>query len=115
MSIRKSIWPALMALCIIGASVYMGSWDIRNEKIHSPVLIGGDEETVSVQGVPADASEDPFDLEDRLVGTKKVEDKGVTYQVETYREFEVYKDQDGTTVKEIPTSNFNYLRYRVKE
>jgi hypothetical protein len=34
------------------------------------------------------------------------------YIVETYREYEIYKDQDGNIIKQVPTSNFNYLRYK---
>ncbi|UOQ45599.1 hypothetical protein MUN89_06565 [Halobacillus salinarum] len=33
------------------------------------------------------------------------------YIVETYREYEIYKDTNGTITKKVPTSNYNYLRY----
>lgn len=46
-------------------------------------------------------------LEERLVSTEEVDG----YTVETYQEFEIYKDQEGTIQKVVPTSNFNYLRY----
>ncbi|KZZ83615.1 MULTISPECIES: hypothetical protein [Bacillaceae] len=114
MSLKKSFWPAVMAVCIIGASVYMSSWDVRNEETHSPVMLSG-EETISVQGKAAGAAEDPYDLENKLVGTKQVMDDGIAYKVETYQEFEIFKSEDGSTVKEIPTANFNYLRYRVEK
>jgi hypothetical protein len=32
--------------------------------------------------------------------------------VETYREYEVYYDENGEVVKEVPTSNFDYIRYK---
>lgn len=48
-----------------------------------------------------------FELEMVFEGTKIVEGA----KVETYREYEIYKDENGHVVKEIPTSNYNYLRY----
>ncbi|GMX63281.1 MULTISPECIES: hypothetical protein [Paenibacillus] len=34
-----------------------------------------------------------------------------TYLVEAYRQYEIYKDKNGKTVKTVPTENFNYIRY----
>jgi hypothetical protein len=34
------------------------------------------------------------------------------YIVETYREYEIYRDQDGNIVKQIPTSNYDFIRYK---
>jgi hypothetical protein len=34
------------------------------------------------------------------------------YIVETHREYEIYKDQDGNIIKEVPTSNYNYIKYK---
>lgn len=33
------------------------------------------------------------------------------YIVETYREYEIYKDDQGQVFKKVPTSNYDYLRY----
>ncbi|MCQ6276826.1 hypothetical protein JMM81_18235 [Bacillus sp. V3B] len=33
------------------------------------------------------------------------------YIVETYREYEIYKDNKGKIIKKVPTSNYDYLRY----
>lgn len=33
------------------------------------------------------------------------------YVIEEYREYEVYRDENGKMVKSVPTSNFDYLRY----
>ncbi len=33
------------------------------------------------------------------------------YSVETYREYEIYKDEHDRVIKSVPTSHFNYLRY----
>jgi hypothetical protein len=34
------------------------------------------------------------------------------YIVETYREYELYEDKNGDTVKRVPTSNYDYIRYK---
>ncbi|NEN80710.1 hypothetical protein [Paenibacillus elgii] len=34
-----------------------------------------------------------------------------SYMVEAYRQYEIYKDKNGKTVKTVPTENFNYIRY----
>ncbi|MED4403783.1 hypothetical protein ABET41_03710 [Metabacillus fastidiosus] len=47
-------------------------------------------------------------LEKKLVGSTYIDG----YEVEVYREYEVYKDEDGEIIESIPTSNYNYLRYK---
>ncbi|RSD28633.1 hypothetical protein [Mesobacillus subterraneus] len=34
------------------------------------------------------------------------------YIVETHQEYEVYRDQNGKIIKQVPTSNFDYIRYK---
>jgi hypothetical protein len=34
------------------------------------------------------------------------------YIVETFREYEVYKDKDGNILKQVPTSNYDYIKYK---
>jgi len=34
------------------------------------------------------------------------------YIVETYREYEIFKNEKGKIVKTIPTENYNYIRYK---
>ncbi|MEH7443703.1 hypothetical protein V7201_15430 [Bacillus sp. JJ1122] len=44
---------------------------------------------------------------------QKDEDQEVDgYIVETYREYEIYKDQFGNIIKQVPTSNFDYIKYK---
>jgi hypothetical protein len=52
-----------------------------------------------------------FDLEEKLVEKKTAGG----YIIETYREYEIYKDDKGNIIKSIPTSNYNYLRYKTKQ
>lgn len=48
-----------------------------------------------------------FELEEKLVHREEVDG----YTVETYREYEIYKDQKGRVTKSVPTSNYDYIRY----
>ena len=47
-------------------------------------------------------------LEMVLVSKKEVSG----YIIETYREYESYKDKSGEIIKDVPTSNYDYLRYK---
>ncbi|MGG3890999.1 hypothetical protein [Metabacillus fastidiosus] len=47
-------------------------------------------------------------LEKKLVGSTYIDG----YEVEVYREYEVYKDENGEIIESIPTSNYDYLRYK---
>ncbi|MBO8170789.1 MAG: hypothetical protein H0Z33_02740 [Bacillaceae bacterium] len=33
------------------------------------------------------------------------------YQIETYREYEIYKNSEGDVIRTVPTEHFEYLRY----
>lgn len=52
-----------------------------------------------------------FTLEKRFEKRERVGD----YWVETYREYEVYVDNEGNVVEVVPTSTFDYIRYWAKE
>jgi nickel-dependent lactate racemase len=49
-----------------------------------------------------------FSLEMVLESKSEVDDD----IVETYREYEIYKDENGQVVKKVPTSKYEYLRYK---
>lgn len=51
--------------------------------------------------------EDEPELVEKLEKTEKIDG----YIVETYQEYEVYKDEDGNVVEEIPTSKMETLKY----
>ncbi|MCM3236694.1 hypothetical protein M3589_03030 [Heyndrickxia oleronia] len=69
----------------------------------SIATMGNDQENQSTK------LNEPFDLEFKLVDTKEDKDEGEI--VETYQEFEVYKDENGVVTKEVPTNHYNYLTY----
>ncbi|WML44822.1 hypothetical protein [Neobacillus sp. PS3-40] len=50
---------------------------------------------------------DKPDIEERLENREKVDG----YIVETYREYEIYKDQNGEVTKSVPTSKMDQLKY----
>lgn len=44
---------------------------------------------------------------------EKDKDKEVDgYIIETHREYEILRDEDGKILKQVPTSNFEYIRYK---
>ena len=49
-----------------------------------------------------------FSLEMVLESKSEVDDD----IVETYQEYEIYKDENGQVIKKVPTSNYEYLRYK---
>ncbi len=50
----------------------------------------------------------PAELEYILESKEEVDG----YVVETYREHEIYKDATGNVIKSVPTSNYEYLKYK---
>ncbi|WP_456274840.1 hypothetical protein [Bacillus sp. AK031] len=76
------------------------------ENILIPADLGEifDEETT----VPTDAEVLSAELD--YFFDAKLEEDG--YIVEIYREYEIYKDANGKVIKEVPTSNFEYIRYK---
>ncbi|OIK13272.1 hypothetical protein BIV60_14385 [Bacillus sp. MUM 116] len=57
--------------------------------------------------VTAAPSDEGPDLEEKLEKVEKVDG----YFVETYQEYEVYKDDKGKVIKEIPTDHTETLKY----
>ena len=35
------------------------------------------------------------------------------YRIEIYREYEIHEDEEGNRIKKVPTSNYNYLKYKI--
>ncbi|MED4206449.1 hypothetical protein [Neobacillus mesonae] len=52
-------------------------------------------------------SEEEPELVEKLEKTEKIDG----YIVETYQEYEVYRDQEGNITEEIPTSKMDMLKY----
>jgi hypothetical protein len=65
------------------------------------------DEPVMAQPVEVEPSSDVPVLEEKLEKIEKVDD----YIVETYQEYEVYKDKDGNVIKSEPTGKIDTLQY----
>jgi hypothetical protein len=78
------------------------------------VALAEQSETVSPEEIDEQSSKNEeiaalnFSLEMVLESKSEIDD----YIVETYQEYEIYKDKTGQVIKKIPTSHFDYLRYR---
>lgn len=65
------------------------------------------DQPVMAQPVEVEPSSDIPVLEEKLEKTEKVDG----YIVETYQEYEVYKDKDGNVLKSEPTGKIDTLQY----
>lgn len=93
----------LILFLIIGFTAYLDSpYSLLNEAFSftasQPVLTQPAEESDFVN-FP--------DTQEKLV---KIEKQG-GYTIETYQEYEVYKDKNGNIEKEVPTSVYDELKY----
>jgi hypothetical protein len=102
---------------------FMNEKHVRYSSIPYEVLLADAQAELEAASVdPADQSEEgkeetteesaetlahDYSLEMILEGKSEVDG----YIVETYREHEVYRDQNGEIIKTVPTSNYDYLRY----
>lgn len=102
----KKYSPFLILLFVFLFAGYLDSHDSRSlEPSNLPGSVEEDDtETISSEG---NSPSTTWELEMVLEGTKIVDGT----KVETYREYEIYKDENGHIVKRVPTSNYNYLRY----
>ncbi|WP_409291293.1 hypothetical protein [Peribacillus sp. SCS-37] len=64
--------------------------------------------TYDPESEPLQAEEMTMRLENRLVGAEEQDG----YIVEKYQEIEVYSDENGSIIKTVPTSHFEYLKYK---
>lgn len=112
--LKKYALPAFLVL-IFTVTWYADSSSRQVLDETNPVSLAEQQEEDS-EPVAAEAEEQPaepyqpanFELEEKLVGREEVDD----YIVETYREYEIYKNQAGNVTKSVPTSNYDYIRYR---
>ena len=102
----KKYFPFLILLFVFLLVGFLDSQDHR--PMESSNLPGSvEEDDTEVNSSEGASPSNTWELEMVLEGTKIVDGS----KVETYREYEIYKDENGTIVKRVPTSNYNYLRY----
>ncbi|PLT29610.1 hypothetical protein [Peribacillus deserti] len=100
----KHLFPILCTAGLLAFAAFMETPGILQEKDTSSMQAvygpSEDEETSKETEVPI--------LESRLIHTEKEDG----YIVETYQEYEVFKDKSGNEIKSVPTTKVEYLRYK---
>lgn len=90
-------------LVILGIAAYLDSpYSVLNRNYSYTAS-----EPATAQPISKMVSTDTPETEEKLVKKEKVNG----YIVETYREYEVFKDKDGNITKKVPTSQYNELKY----
>ncbi|RLL47761.1 hypothetical protein D8M04_00305 [Oceanobacillus piezotolerans] len=103
----------ILIMILISVFAVVAFFDDFNEPIRSGVPIVSEENEESNQEVNASvhSEERTHSLEYRL------EEKNIVdgYVIETYREYETYRDKEGKIIESLPTSKYDYLRYHISE
>lgn len=100
---RKTVTSVFLLLVMLGLAAYLDSpYSFLNKNYAYTT-----DQPVMAQPVEVEQSSDVPELEEKLVNTKRVDG----YIVETYEEFEVYKDKDGNVIKSEPTGKTDSIRY----
>ncbi|WP_223590019.1 hypothetical protein [Neobacillus bataviensis] len=100
---NKTVISVFFLLVILGFAAYLDSpySFINNNYAYS------DDQPVLAQPVEVEKPENVPELVDKLEKTKKEDG----YIIETYEEYEVYKDQNGKVIKSEPTGKTETLKY----
>jgi hypothetical protein len=103
----KTFTNGLFLLLIVGLVAYLESpYSFLNKNYAYSA-----DQPVVAQTAEMEPQTDIPVLEEKLEKTEHVDG----YTVETYQEFEVYRDKDGNITKKIPTSKTETLKYWDKE
>jgi hypothetical protein len=97
--------PAIlfMVLILLGTAAYLDSpYSILNRDYSFTA-----DQPAAAQPISKMISSGEPETEERLV--KKEKTGG--YIIETYQEYEIYKDKDGNITKKVPTSQYDELKY----
>lgn len=105
--------PIVFLLMLLIPTLYLESSYLESLYNTEPPLIGQESENESEPAM-AESNEQKneslsFELDERLINKEVIDG----YLIETYREYELYKDQSGKILKVIPTSSYNYIRYKI--
>ncbi|RFU60841.1 hypothetical protein [Bacillus sp. V59.32b] len=115
---KIKIYPLLLLAIVLVPVAYFESEYVKTLYDTEPLLLGqasgaNNETTMAIPEEKEETSEEnlTLQLDQRLVDREEVDG----YLVETYREYELYEDQAGNVKKVIPTSNYDYIRYKLDE
>lgn len=103
----RKFYPFVLLLGVFAVVGYMESPVMKPEDHFSPPVSTDEHEKEAVAGQESEEVMTRMELELVHEGTKMVDGA----KVEAYREYEIYKDRDGNIMKEVPTENYNYLKY----
>ncbi|MFD2444881.1 hypothetical protein ACFSO7_13000 [Bacillus sp. CGMCC 1.16607] len=107
----KKLIAVIGVLTSLGAVMYLDSTTVSlTDELRSVIHYPEDSETETVDG----------QTEDKIIGSQtptlewifEKQEKVDGYILETYREYEIYSDENGNKIKQVPTSNFDYLQYK---
>lgn len=99
----KTFTNGLFLLLILGFVAYL---DSPYSFLNKNYAYSSDQHVIAQPAEVGSPTDIPV-LEDKLEKTEHVEG----YTVETYQEFEVYRDKDGNVTKKVPTSKTEILKY----
>ncbi|CAG9610616.1 hypothetical protein [Pseudoneobacillus rhizosphaerae] len=102
-------------VCLGVAFYYDASTDSLTKEFRSSILYTPDE--IEAVTVPDENEvETEIDQTETIIPTFEYilesTEEVDGYLVETYREFEFYKDVNGNLIKKVPTSHFDFIRYK---
>lgn len=108
----------LIVIALIACVSYFESpnsnWNQANEQttVYPTIPIVEDSDTSETAETNSDVEDEEEEaeltsLELKLEKTELVDG----YIVETYREFEIYSNEDGEVIKSVPTDHYEYLKY----
>jgi len=110
------LFSILFIVFILGVIAYLDTAELQNNDTSSFLTsVSANEDMIEeTLGDVNQSKEDPLDsiipnLEYRLVETSLTVDG---YLLETYREYELYEDENGNILKSVPTANYEYIRYK---
>lgn len=110
---RVKISPIFFLLMLMVPTLYLESSYLESLYNTDSLLIGQESVNDSVPAMAKSKEQKKeslfFEVDERLINEEVIDG----YLVETYREYELYKDQSGKVLKVIPTSNYNYIRYKI--
>jgi hypothetical protein len=110
---KRNVSVLLFLALILAPAFYLETSSSQDLK-SNPLLIGqgSDEAAKMAAAVPAEKHLKKnyiMELDERLVNTSKE----AGYRVETYREYEIYKNQQGEVKEIVPTPHYEYIRYKI--
>lgn len=108
----KKFMSLIVIMVFLGVVTYFESFDLKRNDTANLYFFS---DSSSNQPVNAEVNEEEMSenmapvLELKFIERKKADDG--SYYIETYEEYEVFKDKDGNVIKSHPTGHFEYLKY----